>query len=600
MTGRNALHAHFTNLVDAGKRFPLTLAFGIAGAFAGSWQVLHEHSPHESSWVAAVLACWLCVPLSFALTLMGEARGTGRRGRALASAAVVVVALLAFWRLRALPEEIQALKFALWLAAAFAAILSVPLFARRPAARFRAFNGDLFLRGLATVAIAVPLFGGLCLALWAVQELFGLGLTEAWPAAVWFWVAGGFGVAYFAGNAPRLDAENPPGNPVFLRGLTRFLLLPLSLIYLVILYAYAARILWLRAWPEGMVSALILAFAGLGLLTHLLVQDTDGAGRWAGRRFYAVLLPLIALLFAAIARRHGEYGLTEPRALVWIAAFWLSGISLYFLFRRAARVEAIPVSLGVTALVVSLGPWSLFEMSLRSQVARLQENLAAAGRLQEGRLVKGTGPAPLRAEQEIGNGLDYLERRGALYRLRPLFAGTGGCFRCLTLEEERVPSADVLMRRLGLDAPRKLQSSRTSFHADHNTLDVRGYARAVPFSFGRLSDGAWNDPAGSDRKPGPGYRLEGAGIDTLILYHGSRRLTAISLGPLRERLHRDSALAGPEQAFPADSLRLEWSAPEGRFALQVDRIGIEYWKRAEERVSSVEGTLLIDPAGTTP
>jgi hypothetical protein len=529
-----------------------------------------------------------------ALLRAGIARGGPPLRRALAAAAA------AWWTLAPLREDVLALRFALWFAASVAAASIMPLLAGQSTARFRRFNLVLLQRLLATVALAIPLFLGLMLALWAVRTLFGLEMSDGLPLSLWFLVTGVFGTAYFAGNAPRLDAGDTFENPAFLRALTRFILLPLSLTYLVILYAYVVRILVLREWPQGMVSGLILAFAATGIATHLLLKDDEHGGRWARgytRWFYLLLAPLVAMLFAAIWRRHSEYGLTEERALVWVGAFWLAGISAYFLLRRGARLEAIPLTLGITAFLISVGPWSVFELSRRSQTGRLERNLIAAGRWHDGKLARSDVRPDPRVEGEISQILDYLNRRGELQSLRPWFSDSA-CAGCVTFRDS-VPAPESLVVALGLEwAPYRPYEGRAEgdkfLNARDEVLDVRGYAFAVPVQMSRWTEKRLQLSGSYGRDRVDAYRVAGDSANGLLLLAGADTVTSVDLAPWAEGLSRDS-LAHRAGNLPPGALRLDWSDARGRYSLRAHEVQFGRGDTARAKIQMLRGMLLVDP-----
>src|SRR5690606_11355591 len=105
--------------------------------------------------------------------------------------------------------------------------------------------------------------------------------------------------------------DYPKGLKIF----TQFILIPLLLIYLCILYFYGAKILLTGDWPKGIVSYMIIAISVLGIFTTLLLypyQQWKESG-WIkkfSRGYYYFLIPLVILLFIAIGMRIQEYGLT--------------------------------------------------------------------------------------------------------------------------------------------------------------------------------------------------------------------------------------------------------------------------------------------------
>ena len=155
------------------------------------------------------------------------------------------------------------------------------------------------------------------------------------------------------------------------KNLTKFILIPITAIYFLILYAFSTKILVTWQLPEGWVGKLVLGFSVAGIFTYLLnfmlVKFDDsvvvkGFRRW----FFYILLPMVLLLFVAIGRRIGDYGVTEARYVVAISGAWLLLISVYFILSKRDNIKFIPISLAVFSLLTVLGPLSAFKVSERS------------------------------------------------------------------------------------------------------------------------------------------------------------------------------------------------------------------------------------------
>src|SRR5215217_8571008 len=137
-------------LLESAKRFPLTLAFGAAGALAGATMALMRTEPEDSRLFFVLLACWLSVPVSFAFGLLEEAFDLRKGARAGLAAFALGLAGLAYALFSNTPDPDLPLRFVLWFAAALALVLSTPLFARHDTVRFRHFGLILLQRLLAT------------------------------------------------------------------------------------------------------------------------------------------------------------------------------------------------------------------------------------------------------------------------------------------------------------------------------------------------------------------------------------------------------------------------------------------------------------------
>jgi hypothetical protein len=426
-------------IVAAVRRFPLPLAAGAVGAVAGVVTMSHSYAAENETAVRVLLTAWLGLSLSLTAALVGQ-RGPGRTGLLSAAAAVLLAGCYAGLGGH---EDWVYIRFALFLLAAHALLALAPLARAAPRGDFRPFNLMLFARTALALLLTHVLWAGLCFALAAVEHLFDLKVPDRLYPQLWFVLMGVFNTAYVLAGIPgdwdQLEGHFPTPRPLDL--LARHVLLPLSLLYLAILYVYSVKIVVVHQWPRGWVSAPIIVFAAIGLLTVLLLEP----GRLTGNRlvraycrgFFVALLPLVVLLFLAITRRAVEYGLTEERCLVYAIAVYLAIIGPTFVLSRARSLAAIPLILAGMAVVTAVGPLSARSLAVRSQTARLRGLLETNDRLVHGVLARSTRTVPPRDENEIGAALRYLESRHALGPVlawRPASAACSGCQALATAE----------------------------------------------------------------------------------------------------------------------------------------------------------------------
>lgn len=201
------------------------------------------------------------------------------------------------------------LRWALVLAALhFVAAVSSSL-RRRESPGFWQFNRRLFLRFCLASLYTFVLTAGLELALLSADKLFDLNFKHAY-ADLYFLMVGCFHPAFFLAGVPRdlaaLDSDT--SYPRGLKGFTQFALAPLVLVYGLILYAYALKIIYLRTWPHGWVALPVLILSTVGLSAALLLHPLreDPAERWAywfGRISPPALGPLAVLLLLSLRVR---------------------------------------------------------------------------------------------------------------------------------------------------------------------------------------------------------------------------------------------------------------------------------------------------------
>ena len=206
---------------------------------------------------------------------------------------------------------------------------------------FWEFNKQLFIRILTAGLYSGFLFGGLALAITAVQNLFNVELNNNIYGYLFFIIAGIFNTLFFLAGIPDLNYSKSLelNYPKGLKNFTQFVLMPLISIYLIILISYEAKILVLFTLPIGWVSYLVLVFSIFGILSFLLIYPIakDDGNLWMktfNRWFYFLLIPLLGLLFWAILYRVFLYGFSFDRYYVLALSVWLSIVVFYFLIQN--------------------------------------------------------------------------------------------------------------------------------------------------------------------------------------------------------------------------------------------------------------------------
>ena len=422
------------------RRFPLTLLCASALCVAGCVAI---QSPIQgitpAGWVFPLLsASALGLPLTLALTLAAERYRWPRAGRGLALAGAL--ALLAGWYalVPAVPGLVWGLRLAVLLLGLHLGVAAAPYLGelRRGADTpgFWRYNETLFLRLLTAGLYSGVLFAGGALALVAVRELFGWHTANDWFGYLFVGLASLFNTWFFLAGVPEDFAalEQAAPYPRGLKVFTQFVLLPLVVLYLGILYGYLGRILWLRALPEGWVATLILALAVAGifalLLIHPLRESPDNAWmRTFARWFYRALFPLLGLLAVAIGVRIHDYGITEERYFGGLLAAWLLGLASYFLWRRGRGIIWLPVSLAGLALASAAGPWGAFAVAERSQLGQLRALTTRYHLLRGGQLDGAAARVPdlpRRVRGRLASLFGFFGERDALTALQPQFAGS--------------------------------------------------------------------------------------------------------------------------------------------------------------------------------
>jgi hypothetical protein len=414
------------------KRFPLVLINAIIGTIAAVILIDHEGPPQATILFNILFSTILGFPLLTAFTLLAEKRKWGRT-ITLVIQLVGVLSLFAYGC--SVPADLDnapAIYFLRQLILAFGLHLFVAFAPYLGAGEYNGFwhyNKTLFLRLFMAALFAIVLYAGLAIALAALDNLFGVDVPIKRYGELWCIIAGVFITWFFLAGIPEdLDAlETSADYPKVIKIFAQYILFPLVLVYLVILYAYLIKIIVEWNWPQGWVSKLILGFAATGIFTLLLLypvreQRENTWIRHASRWFYFVMIPLVLMLFPAVWRRISEYGITEGRYLAIALGLWLAGVVMYFIFSKSKSIKVIPTSLGVLALIISFGPWGVFSISENSQVNRLKGILMKNSILVDGTIRKAATGVSAEDTKQISSILAYLHDIHGFDRIQPWFS----------------------------------------------------------------------------------------------------------------------------------------------------------------------------------
>lgn len=241
------------------------------------------------------------------------------------------------------------------------------------------FNKTLFLRFITAFLFSAVLFAGLSVALLTIDTLFNYNIKGNIYFNLFIILATVFNSLFFLAGVPDSSSDiiQDKSYPKVLKIFTQYVLIPLLTIYFGILVVYELKIAINSELPNGMVSILILGYAVFGILSYLLIYpiSNDSGNEWMrqfSKLFFWLMLPLLILLFVAIWARTDDYGLTEMRYFIILLAIWLLALCLYFILSKSPGIQLIPISLFILTLLSTYGPQSPFNLSKKSQQARLQ------------------------------------------------------------------------------------------------------------------------------------------------------------------------------------------------------------------------------------
>ncbi len=270
--------------------------------------------------------------------------------------------------------------------------------------------------------------GGMSLILVSVGYLFEFRVKGEFYGDVWIIGMLLFAPLYVLSQLPdqfdfkKEQCQFPKGVYFILN----FVMVPLALIYMVILYAYFIKILFQWSLPHGHLGWMISVFGVIGILTHLAIYPVKDNNKpligWFYRNFYRVMIVPLILLFIAIGARIQQYGITENRYLVVICALWFSWLIINNLARRKNfQLSSVTLSLSILCLLSTFGPWGIKQLPISSQFSQFKNILSEQGLLKHGKLTKSDTSLDITTQKSLSSIALYLTKNEAMGKFRELF-----------------------------------------------------------------------------------------------------------------------------------------------------------------------------------
>lgn len=400
-----------TAIENACKRFPAPLAC-CAALFALLWGWNHDVRVMQGD-ASARLSQWLWMTgvMGLSVKLWAEGRGIGATGQALGYALCASVAGVACF---------MTPHFSLAHVFFGAAIVLSVLFA--PYAGGAADDDSFWYRAyLSSVAFslgavaALTLGVGLTAITASVAYLFEMDIPGRFYGDIWLFASLLFAPVVAFTYLPRVYTFvkqdcTVHGGVTFI---ANYVLVPLMLAYMGVLYGYTLRIVLMAELPRGNVAAMVTGFGALGVAVHVCIYALRDTGTAALRayhaHFYKFMLVPLALLAVGLYVRIAAYGVTPERYAVGLALVWFCALAGAHVARRGrVPLKYVPMSLCALCLIASAGPLGVRSVSVRSQTAQLQTLLVKTGVLQaNGAVVKASKPVAFETRKRISSILSF-------------------------------------------------------------------------------------------------------------------------------------------------------------------------------------------------
>lgn len=473
-----------TEAKQAALRFPLALACAITAAVTA--MILVDHRGDNSSLVRLLMASQIGIPALIAITLLAERRGATFSPKVRWIYQLAGIGLIAAYYF-SLPEDVGTQAFTRFFQLNIGLHLLVtiiPYIRRTDPNGFWHYNESLFRRFLTGLVFSATLFGGLSIAILALDQLFGANVGDDIYPRLWIGIVFIFNTWYFLGGVPSDFGELSARNdyPPILKIFSQYILAPLVAIYLVILLVYFFKVIVTTEWPSGWIGWLVSSVAAAGLFSLLLLNPLVGrpGNRWVNtyaRLFYIFLLPAIVMLLLAIYKRIAQYGVTEHRYFLTVLTIWLAFVTLYGLLSKRRSIKIIALSLCLVAFVTSFGPWGAYSVSKSSQTHRLRVMLQSNDLLVDDKLTPATHNIEEHDRREISACFTYLIDKHGLETVSPWFDDS------LAARIDSIPGYGLRNRRRHFEITPEIVGYLGAGYVpvwDHSSSNVYHFARIAP------------------------------------------------------------------------------------------------------------------------
>ena len=387
----------FSKAKNSAFRFPLTLITSFIAVCIGIYLIEFEKDAiNLFPFINAMLCAALGIPLFFCINVFTQKLKLAQSKSIIIKVGGVIIIGLLYFTLPNSEEtantSLPYIRYVIYNLSLHLLVSFAPYIKGREFNGFWQYNRILFTRFILSLVYSGFLYAGIALAMGAMQLLFDVKIQGETYGELFIFIGGFFNTWFFISGMPEDfdELEKIEEYPFGLKVFSQYILLPLLLLYLVILYVYGGKIIALWDWPKGVVSWLIVAVSVLGIFTFLLIhpygqkQENSWIKKFT-KIFYFLVIPLVVLLFLAISIRLADYGITINRYIILLLGIWLTLVSGYFIIGKN-NIKFIPISLCVMMLLMSFGPWSMFSVSERSQANRLAEILETHGILKDGQV----------------------------------------------------------------------------------------------------------------------------------------------------------------------------------------------------------------------
>ncbi len=388
-----AIKKYPSQISTAFKRFPLAVAFAIFTTIAFIYVYESGHSPTEykfSHWLTIYPIAATMIALS--VSLVQESRKKFSVLPHIIAGTIwlaISIALVLYYPKNSndIGRTYVGMTYLFIYTTAFLSIFVAPFFKQKDENGFWVFLMKNAKAAVVAIAISVVLLIAIDGLLFGFFNLFDIKVSArpfVYSAIISSCTI--FPILFFSG-IPSIDdcLQETPALNKFQTSTNKFIFLPVVSLYILLLYAYIAKIIIQWEMPKGMVSYLVSASMLLMLLrvTLMLPERINPKPSFESKLLKilpAACIPLVILMSVGIIRRISDYGISEDR--YYIAAiniFYYIIIAILLIDKIKCKSRVIAIVFCSMFFILTNGPLSAINVTHRVWMESIKTALAEEG-----------------------------------------------------------------------------------------------------------------------------------------------------------------------------------------------------------------------------
>ena len=388
-----AIKKYPSQITSAFKRFPLASAFAIFATIAFIYVYESGHSPTEyktSHWLMIYPIAASMIALSVSLVQESRKKFSFLPHIIVGALWLAISIALVFYHFSANNDTERTYVLATWLfiyTTSFLSIFVAPFFKQKDENGFWVFlmkNAKAAVVAIAISAVLLAAIDGLLFGFFNLFDIKASVRPFVYSAIISSCTI--FPILFFS-DIPSIDEclQETPALNKFQTSTNKFLFLPVLSLYIILLYAYIAKIIIQWEMPKGMVSYLVSASMLLMLLrVTLMLPERINPKPSFEKKLLKILpaacIPLVILMSVGIMRRISDYGISEDRYYITaINIFYYIIIAILLIDKIKCKSKYITIVFCGMFLILTNGPLSAINVTHRVWINSVKAALVEEG-----------------------------------------------------------------------------------------------------------------------------------------------------------------------------------------------------------------------------